>query len=291
MRHPIRAAIIAFGALGALAGTAGAQPYQGNGTYDQGYGYGQGYGQGYRQNYGPGYDQGAPGYDQGYPPNYAPNYAPGQGYDPNYAGANPGYGPPAYDPYDNGYASSDYGYCDPYYGCPDDYYDLPVYDGSVFFDGGWYNGPFFWRDFGGHREFWLHGGWHGGQFRGGHFGSALGRDYFQRRGIGTFARGGNFGRQSFARFAPQRSFQQPAFNGSRGGFAGRSTFNAQPRAGFGGFEGRGGWNRGGGGGSQGHFQQQAQVQHGGGGGGWSHGGGGGGHGGGGGGHGGGDHHR
>ena len=43
MRHPIKAAIIAFGALGALAGTAGAQPYQGNGYYGQGYG--QGYGQ------------------------------------------------------------------------------------------------------------------------------------------------------------------------------------------------------------------------------------------------------
>ena len=242
MRHKIKAAIIAFGALGALAGTAGAQPYQ-DGTYDQGYGnqgYGQGYdqnyGPGYGQNYGPGYDQGVPGYSQGYAPGqgYAPNYAPQQGYDPNTAGAYPGDGQPGYDPYADGYASND-GYCDPYYGCPDDYYDLPVYDGAVLFDGGWYNGPFFWRDFGGHREFWIHGGWRGGQFRGGHFGAALGRDFFARRGIGTFAHGGNFGRgnfghQNFARFAPQRSFQQPAFNGFRGGFAGRTSFNAQPRA-------------------------------------------------------------
>ena len=36
MRHSFKAAIIAFGALGALAGTASAQPYQDNGYYDQG---------------------------------------------------------------------------------------------------------------------------------------------------------------------------------------------------------------------------------------------------------------
>lgn len=287
MRHSFKAAIIAFGALGALAGTASAQPYQDQG-YDQGYAPGPDYGQGY-----------GPGYDQGYGPNpgYAQAPTPYPYYDPNAQDAYAGYGPPAYGPDDGYYAYNDYSYCDPYYGCPDDYYDLPVYDGAVFFDGGWYNGPFFWRDYGGHREFWIHGGWHGGNYRGGHFGAALGRDYFQRHGLGTFARGGNFGRQNFARFAPQRGYQQPAFNNFHGGFAGRSSFNVQPRAGFGGFEGRGGWGGGNHGGFQGHFQQQAQAFHGGGGwshgggggGGWSHGGGGGWHGGGG--HGGGDHHR
>ena len=80
-------------------------------------------------------------------------------------------------------------------------------------------------------------------------------------GIGTFARGGNFGRgnfghQDFARFAPQGRFQQPGFNGFRGGFAGRTSFNAQPRGNFGGFQGHGGWNRGNaGGGFQGHAQR------------------------------------
>jgi len=283
MRHTIKAAIIAFGALGALAGTASAQPYQDNGPYDQG----QSYGPGYDQGYGPGEGQGY-GPPQGYGPQqsygpqqgYAPQqgYGPQQGYAPNYADAYQGYGQQGYGPQPGDqYDASGAGYCDPTYGCPDDYYDQPVYDGSVFFGGGWINGPFFWRDYGGHREFWIHGGWRGGQFRGGHFGAALGRDFFARRGIGTFARGGgNFGRQSFARFAPQRGFQQPGFNSFRGGFAGMSSFNAQPRGNFGGFQGHGG-------GFQGHVQQ-AQASHGGG---WSHGGGGF-HGGG---HGGGDHHQ
>lgn len=280
MRHSFKAAIIAFGALGALAGSASAQPYQDNGPYDQGQGYGPGYdqGQGYapQQGYGPpqgyGPQQGyAPQQGYGPPQGYAPQQGYGPGYDQGYAGAAPGYGQPGYGPQpDAQYDASGYGYCDPTYGCPDDYYDLPVYDGSVFFDGGWDNGPFFWRDFGGHREFWIHGGWRGAQFRGGHFGAALGRDFFAQHGIGTFARGGGFGgRQNFARFAPQAGFRQPAFNGFRGGFAGRTSFNAQPQHNFGG--GRGGWNHGGGGG-------------------WSHGGGGhggGGHGGGGG-H---DHHH
>ena len=234
MRHSFKAAIIAFGALGALAGTASAQPYQQYNGQQQGGGY-----------YDQGSDQGP--YDQGYGP------------DQGYADAYSGYGQQGYGPQpDAQYGASGYGYCDPYYGCPDDYYDLPVYDGSVFFDGGWFNGPFFWRDFGGSRQFWFHGGWHGGQFRGGHFGAALGRDFFAHRGIGTFARGGGFGgHQNFARFAPQGGFRQPAFNGFRGGFAGRTSFNAQPQHNFGG----GGFH---GGGFQGH----------GGGGGWSHGGGG-----------------
>ena len=193
----------------------------------------------------------------------------------------PGYGPPAYDPYSEAYASSGYGYCDPYCGCPDDYYDLPVYDGAVFLDGGWYNGPFFWRDY--RRPPRILDPWRLARwpiprrpFRRG-----TGPRLFPAAWLGHFcpwrqlrrprsfgARGSNFGHQNFARVAPQRSFQQPAFNGFRGGFAGRSSFNAQPQqlqrlpgaapgvadmappvaAGF-----------------QGHFQQQAQVQHGGGG--------------------------
>ena len=288
MRHKIKAAIIAFGALGALAGTAGAQPYQ-DGTYDQGYG-NQGYGQGYDQNYGPElWDRiTAPATTRACP-------ATGQGYGQAKVMRRTMHRSRAISQHTpapsrvtasrvmtrtaDGYASNDR-LLRSLLWLPRRLLDLPVYDGAVLFDGGWYNGPFFWRDFGGHREFWIHGGWRGGQFRGGHFGAALGRDFFARRGIGTFAHGGNFGRgnfghQNFARFAPQRSFQQPAFNGFRGGFAGRTSFNAQPRAGFGGFEGRGGggWNHGGGGGG-----------HGGGG----HGGGGGFHGGG---HGGGGHHH
>src|ERR1700749_404000 len=98
MRYPIRATIIAFGALGELAGSASAQPYPDNGYYDQGQANGPGYGQQYApsQSYGPQY---AP--DQGYGPQYAPNQGYGPNptpysyYDQNYAGSYPGYDQPA----------------------------------------------------------------------------------------------------------------------------------------------------------------------------------------------------
>ena len=82
-----------------------------------------------------------------------------QPYDPNddtYGGYDQAYGP------DDGSYDPDYGYCDPDYGCPDDYYDLPLYYGDVYYDGSWYNnGPFYYRDYGGRRQFWIHGGWRG----------------------------------------------------------------------------------------------------------------------------------
>ena len=46
------------------------------------------------------------------------------------------------------------------------------YTGPVFIGGGWYNGPLRWRYWGGHRQFWYHGGWrvgtgwHSGGFHG-----------------------------------------------------------------------------------------------------------------------------
>ena len=72
-------------------------------------------------------------------------------YGPGYYG--PGYGPPAYcDPYSRWY--------DPYR-C-DDYDDYGYYNGPVFIDGLWLNGGFRSRWYGGHRQFYYHGGWHGG---------------------------------------------------------------------------------------------------------------------------------
>lgn len=234
MRSMIKAAIIAFGAIGALAGTASAQPYE-----DPYYGGDPAYGP-------PPADYGAP-YDDAYADPYAQSY-----YDPAY------------------------GYCDPYYGCPDDYYDLPLYYGSVFYDGAWLNGPFYWRDYGGHRQFWTHGGWHDGQYRGGRFGPALGRNFYAQRGFGGrgAGRGGNWGGQAYA----QRSFNggnawnnrfgstQPGGNAwnnrfgggmapggnawSNRGFAGRGNFQAQS------FQGRGNW-----GGGWGHQNVQAQAGH------------------------------
>ena len=274
MRYPIKAVVIALGGLAGVMSAAQAQPYadQNGGYYDRGNGPGYGYGDApnYDQSQDPGYAGAYPAYDQpAYGPNdddaYAaggygggPNYAPSydQSYGTGYAGAYRAYDQPAYGPNTDTYASGGYGYCDPYYGCPDDYYDLPVYDGAVFFDGGWFSGPFFWRDLGGNRQFWIHGGWHSGQFRGGHFGPALGRDYFAQHGIGAFAHSGNFGRQNFARLDPQRGFQRPAFNGFHGSLAGRSSFNPQPQRSFGGFQGRWGGHAG--------FQQQARAWHGGG---------------------------
>ena len=66
------------------------------------------------------------------------------------------YGPPAY------------AYCDRYsrwydpYRCDryDDYYDY--YDGPVFIDGIWWNGPFRSRYYGGQRQFYWHNHWRGG---------------------------------------------------------------------------------------------------------------------------------
>src|SRR4051812_43434104 len=250
MKNTIRAALVAFGALGALAGTASAQPY------DESY-------------YG----------DQAYGPPPAPY------------GAQPGYGDPY--AYDQAYADFDptYGYCDPYYGCPDDYYDLPLYYGDVFYDGSWINGPFYYRDYGGRRQFWTHGGWHNGNYRGGRFGPALGRSFYAQRGFSgrSFNRAGNWGGQNYARRAYNGGGNWNG-GGFNRGFSGRSSFQAQPQANQNfGFRGRGnygGWNRQNfqsGGGWQGRSQAQAQVQaqprqsfQGGGGGGRNWGGGGGG---------------
>ncbi|MEJ1970450.1 MAG: hypothetical protein WDN03_17755 [Rhizomicrobium sp.] len=99
------------------------------------------------------------------------------GYGPGYYG---GYGPgPVCDPYSRWY--------DPYR-C-DDYDDDGYYNGPVFIDGIWLNGGFRSRYYGGHRQFYYHGGWHGGSgFHGGGFGGHGG-------GHGGFGggHGGGFG--------------------------------------------------------------------------------------------------
>jgi hypothetical protein len=264
MRNIFKAAIVAFGALGALAGTASAQPYDQD-YPDDGY-------------------YGDPAY--GPPPDAQAAYGDPYAYDQAYAD-------PYFDP--------TYGYCDPYYGCPDDFYDLPLYYGDVYYDGSWLTGPFYYRDYGGRRQFWTHGGWHDGRYRGGHFGRALGRDFYTRHGFSgrNFNRAGNWGGQNYSRRAYNGGFNGGNFNR---GFSGRSSFQAQPqtRQNFG-FRGRGnwgGWNRQSFQSGGNRFQGQAQVQaqprqsfQGGGGHNWSGGGGGhnwngggGGHGGGGGGH-------
>ncbi|HEX2594023.1 MAG TPA: hypothetical protein VHL34_21155 [Rhizomicrobium sp.] len=67
-----------------------------------------------------------------------------------------------------------YGYrvCDPYsryynpYRCEDDRYYSDYYYDPIYFGGGWYRGPFRYRDYRGYREFWVNGGWHRNEWRG-----------------------------------------------------------------------------------------------------------------------------
>ena len=73
--------------------------------------------------------------------------------------------------------------CDPYYNDYDEYGCGAYYSGPVFLDGVWFNGPLRWRDWGGRREFWWHGGWHVGSgwrssgFHGRGFRPELGRGF------------------------------------------------------------------------------------------------------------------
>lgn len=82
---------------------------------------------------------------------YEPDYYDGPPYSPAYP--ENAYGPGAYAP---GYAYEDPCMNDPGY-CNYSYYEGPVWWG-----GSWYYGPHRWRDYGGGRQFWVHGGWQGG---------------------------------------------------------------------------------------------------------------------------------
>jgi hypothetical protein len=79
------------------------------------------------------------------------------------------------------------GYCDDY-GCPDAYWDMPVYYGPVYYGGRWFQGPIYYRDFGGSRWYWVRGGWRRDEWRGprpawwkGNYriGPALGYDFYR----------------------------------------------------------------------------------------------------------------
>jgi hypothetical protein len=142
-----------------------------------------------------GYYQGT--YDDGA---YGDDYYGDQGYD---------------DPYADAYYGEDaYGYCDEY-GCPDDYWALPVYYGPVFYDDIWFNGPLYYRDWGGRRQYWIRGGWRYDGWRGsrpawyreGRYGPALGLNWYRAHHIyrqgwhgnrGTYAyRGRSNGRSAY----------------------------------------------------------------------------------------------
>lgn len=132
------------------------------------------------------------------------------------------------------------GYCDSW-GCPDNYWDMPLYYGSFYYGGRWYDGPHYYRDFGGRRQYWVQGGWRDDAWRGqrpswyreGRTGPALGRDFYRsdrfRNEQRDFNRGGN-NRPDANRggnrgnFQPQQQQQQQAApdRGPRGDGQGRS---------------------------------------------------------------------
>src|SRR4051812_5489436 len=90
-----------------------------------------------------------------------------------------------------GFSYDSGGYCDEW-GCPDDFWDLPVYYGPVYWGGYWYDGPLYYRDWYGRRQFWIRGAWHFDEWRGAHpswwrsgrIGPALGMTYYQSHGFG-----------------------------------------------------------------------------------------------------------
>lgn len=123
------------------------------------------------------------------------------------------------------------GYCDQW-GCPDNFWDMPVYYGAVFFAGQWYDGPVYYRDWRGEREYWIHGQWRRDEWRGprpgwwraGRFGPPLGMDYYRTHNFhGRWDqdrrndRGGNFGPgdNRGQNFGPRGDDRRGGFNGPR----------------------------------------------------------------------------
>jgi hypothetical protein len=78
-------------------------------------------------------------------------------------------------------------YYDPYYcGDYDDYYGPPLY-----IDGFWFNNGRY-RDYRGHRQYWVHGGWHG--YSGGGYGGGYGGGHGGGHGGGSGGgHGGGYG--------------------------------------------------------------------------------------------------
>ena len=91
-----------------------------------------------------------------YPPAYyGPTYYGPRHYGPRY------YGPAYYGPrYYRGACDYYAPYYDPY-AC-----DWPVYSSPVYIGGVWYTGPIRYRNWGGHRWYWVNRGWHRDEWRG-----------------------------------------------------------------------------------------------------------------------------
>jgi hypothetical protein len=196
-------------ALGAAACSSQAQ------TYDDRY---------YGNDSASGYPGGSGYYDDGY---YGDGYY-DDGYDSPYAGAE--------------YGQDAYGYCDEY-GCPGDYWNLPVYYGSIFYDDAWINGPLYYRDWGGRRQYWVRGGWRYDAWRGARpdryrdarYGPALGLSWYRSNHVyrqgwhgGGSYRGNIYRAPRVDTHGPGRgirnSFSNRNENGFRSGANGRSRW-------------------------------------------------------------------
>lgn len=83
----------------------------------------------------------------------------------------PGYGPGPAPVYEGYYGPGYYppGPCAGYNYYYSGYCGYPVYSDPVWIGGAWYNGPHYYRWWGGRPYVWAHGGWHG-DYRGGHGG-------------------------------------------------------------------------------------------------------------------------
>lgn len=155
---------------------------------------------------------------------YNNGYAAGYGYGPYDYGYGYGYLPQG----GIGFSYDSGGYCDAF-GCPNDYWDLPIYYGPVYFGGSWYDGPVYYRDRHGRRQYWIHGGWHDDEWRGprprwwheGRYGPALGRQFYRSHGFGgrpennrrfDNRRNDNIRRFDNRQVAPQRFDNRPNNN-------------------------------------------------------------------------------
>lgn len=125
-----------------------------------------------------------------------------------------------------------YRYCDPYspyfdpYYCDDPYYDAyygPAFANIIYFDGGWWRGPFRHRYWHGHDWYWVNNGWHRNEWRG-RIPSSI-----------RFRNGGHFDNGRFGGFNRSHDF-------NRGDF--RANWNGRSSGGAGDFRGDGGWHRG-----------------------------------------------
>lgn len=178
----------------------------------------------------------------------------GIGFGVGYPGYYPGYfyGPRPYYRYCDPYSP----YYDPYY-CGDPYYDGygygPTFGDVVFFDGGWWRGPFRHRYYHGHDWYWVNNGWHrnewhgrvpgsitfrnGGSFNHGRYNGFNGAEHFGRSpgDFRTHIRGGGDGGDR-------------RFNG--GSFNGRTNFDSRSNSGTS-FHGNGSWRAGHSGGDHG----------------------------------------